>query len=127
MALFGKAVGSGHEGLMVKRFNHKWVPTRTVDWMKLKPSDEKDGRIVGFNPGTVGTEFEGMVGSVQIDFEDGSQCNTSGFTMELRQDFTDYPEKYLGKVAEIHYMQRDAQGGYRHPSLYRIHPDKETL
>lgn len=127
MALFEKATGAGHEGLMVKRFNHKWVPTRTVDWMKLKPSDEKDGRIVGFNPGTVGTEFEGLVGSVQIDFEDGSTCNTSGFTLELRQEFTDYPEKYLGKVAEIHYMQRDAQGGYRHPSLYRIHPDKETL
>lgn len=127
MALFDVALKNKHEGLMVKRFNHRWVPTRTVDWMKLKPSDEKDGRIVGFNPGTPGTEFEGMVGSVIIDFEDGSGCNTSGFSLELRQDFTDNPEKYLGKIAEIRYMQRDAQGGYRHPSLFRIHPDKENL
>lgn len=127
LGLFDVALRNNHEGLMVKRFDHNWVPTRTVDWMKLKPSDEKDGRIVGFNPGTPGTEFEGMVGSAIIDFEDGSGCNTSGFSLALRQEFTDNPEKYLGKIAEIHYMQRDAQGGYRHPSLYRIHPDKETL
>ncbi|WVX92042.1 putative ATP-dependent DNA ligase [Aeromonas phage phiA014L] len=126
--LFDDAVMQGHEGLMAKRLGYKWVAGRTSDWMKVKPEDERDGVIVGWNPGTPGTEFEGLVGSVIVEFVDGSRASCSGMDLPTRHDMTDYfVSKYLGKIAEVHYMQRDSQGGYRHPNFYRLHPEKTDI
>lgn len=120
--LFEEATGRGFEGLMVKRFYYFWEPRRTTHWMKLKPSGEVDARIVGWVPGKDG--FEGMVGSLIGEAEDGSQVSFSGFTMELRKELTEDVESYYGRWAEVRFMQRDSKGGYRHPAFYRWHPDK---
>lgn len=127
-ALFDEAVNDGHEGMMAKRIGYQWVAGRTSDWMKVKPEDERDGVIIGWNPGTPGTEFEGLVGSVIVEFVDGSKASCSGMDKTTRLDMTDYfMTKYLGKIAEVHYMQRDSQGGYRHPNFYRLHPEKTDI
>lgn len=115
-------IGLGHEGTMVKRFDHRYTEGRTVDWMKLKPEEEVDVEITGYTPGENG--FEGMVGSLIGRAEDGSTVSFSGFTLELRRELTDNFEAYRGRWAEVRYMQRDSQGGYRHPRFYRWHPDK---
>lgn len=115
-------IGLGHEGTMVKRFDHRYTEGRTVDWMKLKPEDEVDVEIIGYTPGENG--FEGMVGSLVGRAEDGSEVSFSGFTLELRRELTSNFEAYRGRWAEVRYMQRDSQGGYRHPRFYRWHPDK---
>ncbi|ALP47737.1 putative ATP-dependent DNA ligase [Aeromonas phage Ahp1] len=126
--LFDEAVAEGHEGMMAKRLGYKWVAGRTSDWMKVKPEAERDGVIIGWNPGTVGTEFEGMVGSVIVEFIDGSKASCSGMDLPTRRDMTEhFVSKYLGKIAEVHYMQRDSQGGYRHPNFYRLHPEKTDI
>ncbi|WNL63535.1 DNA ligase [Aeromonas phage ST21] len=127
-ALFEDAINGGHEGLMVKRVNYDWTSSRTSDWMKMKPEDERDGIIVGWNPGTPGTEFEGLVGSVIVEFVDGSKASCSGMTAEVRKDMTEhFVSKYLNRIAEVHFMQRDTKGGYRHPNFYRLHPDKTNI
>lgn len=115
-------IGLGHEGTMVKRFDHRYTEGRTVDWMKLKPEDEVDVEIIGYTPGENG--FEGMVGSLVGRAEDGSEVSFSGFTLELRRELTRNFEAYRGRWAEVRYMQRDSQGGYRHPRFHRWHPDK---
>lgn len=126
--LFDEAIADGHEGMMAKRLGYKWVAGRTSDWMKVKPEDERDGVIIGWNPGTVGSEFEGLVGSVIVEFADGSKASCSGMTKAIRLDMTEhFVSKYLGKIAEVHYMQRDSQGGYRHPNFYRLHPEKTDI
>ncbi|URG13967.1 putative ATP-dependent DNA ligase [Aeromonas phage AHPMCC7] len=126
--MFEDAINDGHEGLMVKRIAYEWTSSRTSDWMKMKPEDERDGVIIGWNPGTVGTEFEGMVGSVIVEFIDGSKASCSGMDLPTRRDMTEhFVSKYLGKIAEVHYMQRDSQGGYRHPNFYRLHPEKTDI
>lgn len=115
-------VQAGHEGTMIKRFDHRYTEGRTVDWMKLKPEEEVDVEIIGYTPGEDG--FAGMVGSLIGRAEDGSTVNFSGFTLELRRELTDNFEAYRGRWAEVRYMQRDSQNGYRHPRFYRWHADK---
>lgn len=125
--MFLDAVECGLEGLMVKRIFHSWVPTRCTDWMKMKPEEERDGLVVGFVPGTVGTEFEGLVGSVMFEFADGSRADASGMTLGTRLDMTEHPELYLGKIGCMKFMQRDTQGGYRHPVWVKLHEDKTEI
>ena len=119
---FQQALELRHEGLMIKRFYHSWEPRRTTNWMKMKPEAEVDVRITGFIPGK--GEFAGLVGSLTGRAEDGSTVDFSGFTLELRRAISADFESYLGRWCEVQYMQRDAQGGYRHPRFFRFHPDK---
>lgn len=122
-AWFAKARYAGHEGIMVKRVDHKWEPTRRPDsWMKLKPNDEVDGRIIGYKPG-IG-KFAGMIGSLLCEAEDGSRFSISGMTDDQRAEFTDNFKEYENKWVVATYMERDTQGGYRHPQFHRLHAEK---
>jgi len=121
---FEHALLASHEGLMVKRANHKWEPRRCNDsWMKMKPSEEIDGVIVGWNPAKEG-KFFGLIGSLQCRAEDGSEFNVSGMTDAERADFTENFEQYRGQWLTATYMNRDAQGGYRHVQFNRMHDEK---
>lgn len=124
-AVHGKydlCVDGGLEGLMIKRSRHGYVNGRSTDWMKMKPEEEKDGIITGFTEGQ--GKFAGLIGSATIDFGDGSGTSVSGMDDATRLDMSRNPAKYLGQVARIPYMQRDSQGGYRHPRWGGLHEDK---
>lgn len=124
-SIYEELVNKGFEGVMVKRLDFQYQPKRTTDWMKMKPEEEADGIITGFTPGQ--GKYAGMVGSVNVRFEDGSTTSVSGMTDAVRAAITAEPDYYLGKVLEVRYMMRDSQGGYRHPRWYRLHPDKDEL
>jgi hypothetical protein len=121
--VFGIARELGHEGVMVKRHDHTWEPKRCPDsWMKLKPSDEVDGRIIGKTEGK--GKFAGLIGSLICEAEDGSQFTISGMTDEERVLFTENFEVFRGQWVTATYMERDTQGGYRHPQFNRMHEEK---
>lgn len=119
---FQQALELRHEGLMIKRFYHSWEPRHTTNWMKMKPEAEVDVEIIGYVEGK--GEFSGLVGSLIGRAADGSTVDFSGFTLELRRAISADFESYRGRWCEVRYMQRDAQGGYRHPRFFRFHPDK---
>lgn len=121
--VFATARELGHEGIMVKRYDHQWEPKRCPDsWMKLKPSDEIDGRIIGKTEGK--GKFFGLIGSLICEAEDGSNFTISGMTDAQRQDFTENFETYRGQWVTATYMERETQGGYRHPQFNRMHDEK---
>ncbi|CCI88402.2 DNA ligase [Yersinia phage phiR8-01] len=122
---YDQLVNQGYEGLMVKRQNFEYIYGRTVAWMKMKPEDERDGEITGYVEGK--GEFEGLIGSIEIRFVDGSTTSVSGMSYALRVAISADREGYIGRIVEVRFMQRDSQGGYRHPKFYRFHPDKTTL
>lgn len=122
---YASCVKAGQEGAMIKRIAYDYVYGRTVDWMKMKPEEERDGEITGFTEGK--GEFEGFIGSIKVRFADGSSTAISGMSFALRRDITEHPERYVGLIVEVRFMQRDSDGGYRHPRFYRFHPDKTTL
>lgn len=119
---FAQMVEAGHEGAMVKRFHHDYKVGRSLFWMKLKPSEEIDVSITGYTEGE--GKFAGLIGSICGVAEDGTEVSFSGFSDELRAEISANREAFLGRWAEVRFMQRDSKGGLRHPQFYRWHPDK---
>jgi hypothetical protein len=118
----------GFEGLMVKDYRGEYVygcAHRSDWWLKMKPENEADGKIVGINRAySITGEPLNRAGSVTVLCEDNSGAAPAGIPHELGADMFANPEKYLGRWIEFKYMERDRQGGYRHPSFTRFREDK---
>jgi len=109
-----------YEGEKPEHCLYKWKQEVTTDVI-----------ITGFKPGK--GKYEGQVGavlgSVYIDDNAGNQvlteiCACSGMDDEVRLDITEHPENYLGKVIEVHAMERTAKRRLRHVAWRRIRDDK---
>lgn len=117
----------GREGLMVKSAHHLYEPGKRIDgWLKMKPEAECDGVCIGF---TEAVSIEGVplgrAGSVHIRMEDGSEAHPSGIPHDLGKDiFEHFAEFYEGDWVQMEYMERDRQGGYRHPVFKRFRESK---
>lgn len=124
--MFTVARSRGYEGLMVKSLDHTYERgKRTNGWLKVKPEDDADGVILELHEAISeeGTPL-GRTGSVTILVEDGSKATPHGIAHDLGRDMHEHPEKYIGQWAEFKYMERDRQGGYRHPVFSRIREAK---
>lgn len=124
--LYGRVREQGYEGLMVKDTRHFYqLGKRTYGWLKVKPEEDADGIITAINQAT---SIEGVpldrAGSVTIAVEDGSTADCAGIDHDLGRLMLAHPEQFIGKWAEFKYMERDRQGGYRHPRFNRIREDK---
>lgn len=120
--LYDSYIEEGLEGIMIKRRNFQYKYGRSTDWQKMKPVEEKDGVIVGFTEGQ--GKYAGLIGSVKVDFGDGTFTFVSGMDDSTRKNISEYPQNYLGEVLRVPYMMRDSQGGYRHPRWGGLHEDK---
>lgn len=126
----------GYEGAMIKTLDHLYqVGKRSQDWLKMKPEDTADGKIIGFveavatvpNYATgvqVGDKL-GRAGSIIVQLEDGSEARPHGIAHELGRDMLGNPQKYLGEWCEFAFMERDTQGGCRHPVFRRLRDSKD--
>lgn len=124
--LFTTVRSGGFEGLMVKDMQHKYVrDSRSYGWQKVKPEDDADGRIMSFTEAVSedGTPL-GRVGSVTIAVEDGSVASPHGIPHELATEMWLKQADYYGRWVEFKFMERDRQGGYRHPVWGRLREDK---
>lgn len=125
-ALFLKVREAGLEGLMVKSLDHLYERNKRINgWLKVKPEDDADGRIIAINRAVAedGTPHN-RAGSITVELEDGSIAQPAGLTHGLAEDMWAHPEKYIGQWVEFVYMERDRQGGYRHPSFRRLREAK---
>lgn len=133
-AAFLNARSRGLEGVMVKQLHAEYERKRTDGWLKMKPEDEADGVIVELIEATatvadpergiaVGDPL-GRIGSVRVRMEDGSEACPHGIAHELGRDMYVRPEEYIGQWCEFKFMERDRQGGYRHPTFHRIREAK---
>lgn len=129
-----QAVSAGNEGIMLKQGDGLYERKRTDAWLKMKPENDADGVIVGFVQAVCGVDQParglkvgdplGRVGSVLVRCEDGSEAAPHGIAWELGTDMFKHPEKYLGQWCEFKFMERDRQGGYRHPRFHRLREGK---
>lgn len=123
-------------------------------WMKIKQQDDADLVIMGFEPPkkeytgknlstwpyweedpVTGemlpvTKFYhmGWIGAVVLGaYVNGvltQICTASGLSESVRADMTDNPDKYIGKVARISFMEKTADGYPRHPVFKNMHEGK---
>ena len=125
--LFLRVRAGGMEGLMVKALDHLYERgKRTNGWLKVKPEDDADGKIIAVNQAIAedGTPHN-RAGSLTVELEDGSIAQPSGLAHDLAEKMWASPEKYLGRWVEFVYMEIDRRGGYRHPSFRRLREDKQ--
>lgn len=133
---YAEVIKQGHEGLMVKGLYHKYIRnTRSYQWLKMKPEDTADGVITGVVQAVCGKDQPELglaagdlldrAGSVQVRCEDGSVCAAHGIPHELGKAMLKYPDLYIGKWIEFKFMERDRQGGYRHPRFIRLREAKQ--
>ena len=124
-----------YEGAMVKQPAHRYhIGKRTRDWIKLKPEETADGRIVAVHEAIASVDQPelciqagdplGRVGSVTVKLEDGSMATPHGIPHKLGIDMLLHPQKYVGEWCEFAYMERDRQNGYRHPVFRRLRDPK---
>lgn len=122
------------EGVMVKQPQHLYERKRTDGWLKMKPEDEADGVIVELIEATatvadpergiaVGDPL-GRIGSVRVRMEDGSEACPHGIAHDLGRKMLTGEVKALGEWCEFKFMERDRQGGYRHPIFHRLREAK---
>jgi hypothetical protein len=122
------------EGVMVKQPGHLYERKRTDGWLKMKPEDDADGVIVELIEATatvadpergiaVGDPL-GRIGSVRVRMEDGSEACPHGIAHDLGRDMYKNPLKYYDEWCEFKFMWRDRQGGYRHPTFFRLREAK---
>lgn len=126
--------GEGVEGLMIKTMHHAYQRKRSWDWFKLKPEETYDGRITGFVEAICGVNQPELglrvgdplrrAGAVAVILEDGSTASPHGIPHNLGKDMLENPEKYIGEWVEFSCMERDRQGGYRHPIFKRLREAK---
>lgn len=150
---FEQILREGGEGIVLKHTQSLYVPGKRPisNWIKLKAGDNDDVVILGFDPPTkkyTGTDYEnwpywengepvsknyylGWIGSISFGKYDLSGelvylGSCTGISDELRKEFTENQDKYVGQVMEIKYMEKTPDGKYRHPNFVRIHPDKNA-
>lgn len=116
----------GYEGIMVKSLGHLYLRGKRIDgWQKVKPEEDADGVITEIHEAISEDGVPlGRAGSVSIRCEDGSTGTPHGIAHELGADMFNNPDKYVGQWAEFRYMERDRQGGYRHPTWHRLREAK---
>lgn len=62
-AKFDAILAEGYEGLILKKWNHKYTFKRSKDWIKLKAIDTVDLVCTGVEEGT--GKYEGMIGALE--------------------------------------------------------------
>ena len=98
---FDNALKEGYEGIMVKRLTGWYTPgARNSDWLKFKPTETREGKLVKLLPGK--GRNEGRLGSFLVRLEDGREARVgTGFTDSQRKRFWKRRKSLKGKTVEF--------------------------
>jgi ATP-dependent DNA ligase len=111
LAELRRANGLGHEGLVLRQADC---------WIKIKPEETHDVPITGFVEGR--GRHLGRLGYVTTIMGNVS----SGFSDYEREVLwaEAKAEKLVGQVIEVNCQEVTPRGQFRHPSFFRMRPDK---
>lgn len=114
---YQRALDAGFEGIIVKLPDRPYSRSRTTAWLKMKPLDTAEFRLVGFEEGQNGCA--GMLGALIVDcgaVTDPSQVGT-GFTMAERMWIWKNRGELLARDVwvEVGFQGRSSKGRLRFP------------
>jgi len=96
--LLNQLVAEGAEGLIARNPRSYYLCKRSKDMLKLKPSHDDEGIVIGYVAGK--GKFENMLGALILDYK-GQKLELSGFTDEERSmpRFAESPGEKIFTVA----------------------------
>lgn len=113
----------GFEGAIVKNPHYKYAGKRSWDWMKLKPSEDGEFKIIGMYEGE--GKYVSQLGGITVDFNGKPNDVGTGFSDEQRYEFWNEPSKCpVGLMAHIEYMEKTDDGNMRHSRFKDLRWDK---
>lgn len=85
-------MASGEEGAIVKSPNQLWENKRSKDAIKIKAERTGEFRVVGFEYGREGKQFEGMLGALIVATDDEEVLSNvgGGFSVDQRKNWLGY-------------------------------------
>ena len=116
----------GYEGLVFKDSSSSYADKDA--WARMKAIVEIEYICHGFRPADEGTRYEGQVGAVIGTLHDKEVYVTcGGLTDDMRREFTDNPEPYMGQVFKAKGNTWYPSGSLRHPKFLHWRADKEPI
>lgn len=129
-----KITSSGGEGVMINIADAPYECKRTRNLLKVKKMQTMDLRCIGVEEGTGANA--GKLGAIVVEFPapDGNTYNVSvgsGFLLEEREKYWDWPNLIINKIVEVQYFEvsQNQQGGYslRFPVFKWVREDKDEV
>ena len=128
---FQELTEEGLEGTVIKDPNMTWKDGTSKQQLKVKLEIDAEVRCIGFTEGTKGTKREATFGAMMYTNDEGSiKGQTSGFTDELLEEFSNNKEKYIGKVFTVQFNDVTKASGSEiyslsHPRFIEFRDDKD--
>jgi len=118
---FNKYITMGYEGALIKNLS-EYKFKRGFHWMKLKPIQETDVKIVDVLPGE--GRLENSLGALVVE-HNGVKVNVgSGYSDSLRNKiwkrFQEFPETFIGMELEVMFQEETDDGSLRFPVFKRF-------
>lgn len=110
-------VAGGGEGLMLRRRDAPYSAGRGRDLLKLKPYDDAEAQVIGYQPGN--GKYQGLVGSLLVQRADGLRFSIgSGLSDAQRRD-----PPAIGSTITYAYNGSTEAGVPRFARLLRVRGD----
>ena len=123
-AIYKKHLTNGLEGAIIRSESgfYKWGRVGlTGDFFKLKPFKSVDIKVVGTFEGK--GKLENTIGGIICDYNGNEVRVGTGFSMDQRNEIYSNVNQFLGKIAEIKYLE-ETEKSLREPRFSRWRDDK---
>ncbi len=107
-------IKGGGEGLMLHRADAPYRTGRSDDLLKLKPLEDAEARVIGYEPGK--GKYAGQTGALRMEMPDGKRFRLgSGLTDAIRRN-----PPPVGSLVTYRYQELTPQGVPRFPRYWRL-------
>lgn len=94
----------GLEGCVVS-LDKYYQRKRLTTLFKVKSWKDADCKIIGYEEGTIGSKYEGMLGAFVIDYKGNKVSVGGGYSDEQRQEMWDNRDSYIGKILQVKFKE----------------------